>query len=274
MRKPLHKGLKLLPEALNLAVTGIWAVPIVIAIFNGLKSDSEIRQNVNGFPQDPVFANWLTVFVKGHYNESFVTSISLAAVSMIVIILCGSVAYPISRNNSKLNKFLHMLFLAGLMVPPGLTMVPNYKLFRSLHFINTPMLLIALYTAIYLPFTVLIYTGFIKSVPRELDESARIDGCSPFRIYWKVIFPLLRPVNATAIVILSIPIYNDFLNPLLYASKLKTVTLSMYNFNGQYYTAWNMVFAGVTMTMIPPIIVFLLFQKHFEKGLVAGALKG
>jgi raffinose/stachyose/melibiose transport system permease protein len=134
--------------------------------------------------------------------------------------------------------------------------------------------LIPIYISIHTPFVVFIFSGFMKTIPIQLDESAKIDGCTPYYTYWKVIFPLLKPVTATAVIMVSVPIFNDFMNPLLYASKLKTVTLSLYRFSSSYYTDWNMIFAGVTLTVIPPLIIFFIFQKQFEKGLVAGAVKG
>jgi raffinose/stachyose/melibiose transport system permease protein len=266
---------KLLSEIALLLLTAIWSIPIFITLFNGVKDSSEIMTNPNGIPQKPVFGNLITAFIKGEYAESFVTSILLAFVSTVmIIIICSSVAYPLARIKSRFNNVLYMFFLAGIMVPSGLTMIPLYKLLGILKIINTPVALIPIYISIHTPFVVFIFSGFMKTIPIQLDESAKIDGCTPYYTYWKVIFPLLKPVTATAVIMVSVPIFNDFMNPLLYASKLKTVTLSLYRFSSSYYTDWNMIFAGVTLTVIPPLIIFFIFQKQFEKGLVAGAVKG
>lgn len=256
-------------------ITFIWLVPVLMAIFNGLKNMNEIMNNPNGIPSVAHFENYITVFIRGKYDVGFRNSFLIAGIStLLIIIVCSSIAFPLNRLKNKTNKFISTYLLVGLMVPAGLTMIPTYKLLQTLHLINKPYGLIFLHIAYNTPFVVFLYTGFMKSIPKELDEAARIDGCNVYRLYWKIIFPLLKPVTATVIILIFTLIFNDFFNNLVFASNIKTVSLALYDFKGLYFTEWNMIFAGVTIAMILPITIFLLFQKYFERGLIAGAIKG
>ena len=269
-------GFKLVYSLLVLFAAVIWAVPLFMIVFNAFKSKQEIAVNPNGFPAQFVWSNISEAFTRGEYAESFKNSglITLAA-TIMVLFICAGAAYVISRNaKTKWSKTMYMIFLSGMMVPGGLMMTANYRLLMSLNILNTPFAGIFLNVAASVPLVIFLYTGFIRTVPRELDESAVIDGCSVFKTFWRIIFPLLKPVTSTAI-ILTAPVYfNDFINPLLYMNRVKTVTYSLYTFRSRYLMEWEMIFAGVLISSVPLIIVFLIFQSKFEKGLVAGAVKG
>lgn len=255
--------------------TMLWAIPLLITVLNGLKNRKDIFNNPIGLPEALHFENYMVAFKKGHFESGFTNSILLAAVSVFLIVVVSSaVSYPISRINNKFNKFIFNFLLAGLMIPSGLTMIPTYRLLQTLKLINTPFALIFLHIAVNTPFIVFIYTGFLKSVPRELDESATIDGCGKYRLYWRIIFPLLKPVTGTVVILVATTVYNDFFTNLLFANRIQTITMCLFNFKGLYLIEWNMIFAGVTLALIPPMILFLLFQKYFVKGLTAGSVKG
>ena len=127
-----------------------------------------------------------------------------------------------------------------------------------------------------IPFSVFLYTGFLKGIPKELEESALIDGCGPFRTFAVIIFPLMKPVTASVIITNSLSIWNDFLVPLLFLQEKtsRTIPMAIFTFTGQYNSSWNMIFAAILLGTLPLIITFLLLQKHFIKGLVGGAVKG
>ena len=259
-----------------LFITFIWAVPLLMIVFNAFKSKQDIASNPNGPPQRIVWSNIPEAFSRGDYAESFKNSALITVTATVLtIVICAGAAYAISRNaGARWSKFLYVVFLAGMMIPGGLMMTANYKLLRTLSLLNTPMAGIFLNVAASIPLIVFLYAGFVKTIPRELDESAVMDGCSGLRTFWSIVFPLMKPVTSTAI-ILSAPVYfNDFINPLLYMNRVKTVTYSLYTFRSKYITEWEMIFAGVLLSSIPLVVVFLIFQSKFEKGLVAGAVKG
>lgn len=190
-KQAVQKGLY---SAFMLAVTLIWAIPLFIIFCNALKSEKEIAVNPNGFPSEFVWSNLSEAFIRGEYGISFVNSFIIMTVSTVLIILtCASIAYVIARNSKKRwSNTLYLLFLMGMMVPGGLLMTANYKLLNTLHIINTPFAGIFLNIAAFSPLIIFLYTGYINTVPRELDESAYMDGCSTLRLFWKIIFPLLK----------------------------------------------------------------------------------
>lgn len=261
-------------SAVFFIMTVLWGIPLIFAIMNGFKDFSDIQTNPSGLPKVWHFENFSIAFEKGKFAIGFANSGLLAVSSMVLIVfVCSAAAYPISRNTDKFSKFMYNFLTVGLMVPAGLTMIPTYQLLQSLHLINTPYALIGLYIALNTPFTIIAYTGFLRTIPKELDESAQIDGCTKYYTYWKIIFPLLKPITTTIVILVGTQIFNEFINNLLFASKMKTVALSLFNFKGQYYIDWSMMFAGVTISMLPPLIIFLIFQKYFERGLTSGAVK-
>ena len=165
------------------------------------------------------------------------------------------------------------MVLAGLIIPPAV--VPTIFVLQELHLFKSLWGLVLVEVAYVAPFSILLFRAFVATIPREIDEAAMIDGCTGFSLFFRVVFPLLRPVTITVIVTTSIIIYNDFVNPLYFlpGSENATVQLTLYNFQGQYLTQWNLLFTDVLLITIPPLILFILFNRKIVSGLTAGALK-
>ncbi len=164
--------------------------------------------------------------------------------------------------------------LAGLIIPPAV--VPTIYVLQALSLFKTIPGLILVEVAFIMPFAVLVFRAFAATIPRELDEAAVMDGASPMRFFWFVIFPLLRPAVITVIVIASITVYNDFVNPLYFlpGSENATVQLTLYGFQSQFNTQWHLLFAAALLITVPPLIMFIFFQRQIVSGMAAGAVKG
>jgi raffinose/stachyose/melibiose transport system permease protein len=183
-------------------------------------------------------------------------------------------AYVLSRNRTRLNRFLYFFIVLGIALP--LNFFTLTKVMQWTQLINTRIGIIILFSATQIPFSVFLIYGFVGTVPRDLDEAAIIDGCSPFRLFFSVVLPLLKPVLVTAAVLNFVGVWNDFLLPLYYSntSDYWPMTLSVYNFFGQYQQSWNLVSADILLTILPVIVIYLLGQRFILSGMTSGAIKG
>jgi raffinose/stachyose/melibiose transport system permease protein len=252
-------------------------VPLVVLISVAVKSAPELLANPFGWPRQFLWSNFLDAWNNAALGQALGNSILITTFSIIILILCGApAAYPLARNTGTWSNRLYIYFVAGLIVPLQLFMIPLYREMHDLQLINTYYGAILLYVASQLPFVIFLYTGFIKTVPRELEEAALIDGASTWRTFWTIIFPLLTPVTATVAITASLSIWNDFFVPLLFLQKdeMHTLTLAIYSFVGQYNNNWTLIFASVIVSSLPLIMLFLFLQKYFIKGITGGALKG
>jgi raffinose/stachyose/melibiose transport system permease protein len=199
--------------------------------------------------------------------------LTLASVALLVV-LASMVGFVLERRNDRVAKVVNVFLLAGLIVPPAV--VPTIYVLQEINLFKTLRGVVLIEVAYLLPFSVLLFRAFVATIPRELDEAAMIDGCSGLRLFYKVIFPLLRPVVITVIVTSSVIIYNDFQNPLYFlpGKDNATVQLTLYNFRGQFNTQWNLLFMDVLLITIPPLIMFMFFSRKIVAGLTAGAIKG
>ena len=202
-------------------------------------------------------------------------SIMLTIVSVtLIVLLSAMVGYILARRRDRMGDVVTALILAGLVIPPA--MVPTIFVLQSIGLFNTLFGLILAEVAFTLPFSVLVFRAFVGSIPRELDEAAIIDGASPVRLFWHVILPLLRPAMITVIVVASVAIYNDFVLPLYFTpgNENATVQLTLFQYQSQFSTAFNLLFADVLFITIPPLIMFIFFQRQLVSGMTTGAIKG
>jgi raffinose/stachyose/melibiose transport system permease protein len=206
---------------------------------------------------------------------AFRNSIVLTVVSVALIVLVGTmVAFVLQRRRDRVGGLVAGMLLLGLILPPAL--VPTIYVLQWTGLFKTLLGLILVEVALLLPFAVLIFRAFMSAIPRELDEAAIIDGAGPWSLFRRVIFPLLRPAVITVIVVSSVTIYNDFVNPLYFlpGDENATVQLTLFDFQSQFNTRWNLLFADVLLITIPPMIMFVLFQRQIVSGMTAGAVKG
>jgi raffinose/stachyose/melibiose transport system permease protein len=206
---------------------------------------------------------------------AFINSIILTVASVAaLVILSAMVAYIWQRRASRWSPVVNILVLAGLIVPPAV--VPTIWVLQTLGLFRTMPGLIFIEIAYGLPFCILLFRAFIASVPRELDEAAVVDGAGSVQIFFRVIFPVLRSVIMTVIILQSVLIYNDFQNPLYFlpGTQNATVQLTLLNFQSQFTTQYNLLFASILLVTIPPLIMFIFFNRKIVEGMAAGSVKG
>jgi raffinose/stachyose/melibiose transport system permease protein len=206
---------------------------------------------------------------------AFINSVILTVSSVAaLVILSAMVAYVWQRRASRLNSAISMLVLAGLIVPPAV--VPTIWVLQTVGLFKTMPGLILIEIAFGLPFCILLFRAFIATIPRELDEAAVVDGAGPVQIFFRVIFPVLRSVIMTVIILQTVVIYNDFQHPLYFlpGTQNATVQLTLLNFQSQFTTQYNLLFATILLVTIPPLIMFIFFNRKIVEGMAAGSVKG
>ena len=206
---------------------------------------------------------------------AFINSVILTVVSVAaMVIFSAMVAYVWQRRASRLNPLISGLILAGLIVPPAI--VPTIWVLQGLGLFKTMPGLILIEIAYGLPFCILLFRAFMSTVPRELDEAAVVDGAGPLQIFFRVIFPILRSVIMTVIILQSVFVYNDFQNPLYFlpGTENATIQLTVANFQSQFSTQYNLLFAAILLVTIPPLIMFIFFNRKIVEGMAAGSVKG
>lgn len=203
-------------------------------------------------------------------NSSILTVASVAG----MVVLSAMAAFVLQRKASRWNGLINFLVLAGLIIPPAV--VPTIWVLQRIGLFRTMPGLILVEIAFGLSFCVLLFRAFVATIPRELDEAAIIDGAGPLRLFFQVIFPLLRSVIVTVVVVQSVVVFNDFVNPLYFlpGDKNATVQLTLYNFSSQFTTQYNLLFMNILLITIPPLVMFLFFNRQIVAGMTAGAIKG
>lgn len=256
----------------------IYGVPFLFIALNSIKSRREAGLMNLTWPKEMHFIeNYKAVFETQDYMviRSFMNSVIITGVSILLLIFtCSLAGYILQRRSGKPVTFINFLFLAGLMLPPAI--LPTIWVMDGIGIYRTLFGMILVEVAINTPFTVMLYRGYTASIPLEMEEAATIDGCRSFSLFYTIIYPLLQPVTATVVVLNAVTIFNDFVHPLYFlpGAKNATVQLTLYNFMGRYANSWNLLFADVILITIPPLLLFLFFNKRIVEGMTAGAIKG
>lgn len=250
-------------------------IPLFMIVLNSVKNIPESAVMSLKLPTEFHFENFLVVLKDNKLLRSFLNSFLLVTGSCTITLLVSSLAaFVLVRDRSKSNRFIYIIFLLGLVAP--INYIATVKVLQLFHIINTYIGAILLYTAQFIPFTVFIYYGFIGSIPRNLDEAAMIDGSRGIKLFFQIIFPLLKPVTMTAVVINALNCWNDFIVPLYFlnSSEKWGVVMRMYNYFSQFVSSWNLVCSVMIVTMLPIIILYIIGQKYLISGMTAGAVKG
>ncbi|MFC5448208.1 carbohydrate ABC transporter permease [Paenibacillus aestuarii] len=250
--------------------------PFFLVIINTFKAYAEIVTDVVSFPKQLVFSNYTQVWNSMNYPKLFANTFVLTLASVVGIVLFGSMAgYKLSRTKTKTSAFLFFLAIAPMMLPFQSFMVTLTKLAKDLHLINHLSGLTMIYWGLGCPMAVFLIHGFVKSIPMELEECAYLDGCSPYRLFFSIILPVMMPVISTVIILNVMWIWNDFLLPLIMLNGQEaTLQLAAYKFFGQYKSEWNLALTAVVLVTLPPIMFFLFMQRYIIEGMVSGAVKG
>ncbi|KRF18416.1 carbohydrate ABC transporter permease [Paenibacillus sp. Soil787] len=250
-------------------------IPLYFVIVNSLKSQTEVQLMTSKLPTVFHFENYSEVLKTANLPRAFMNSTIFSISSIVISTVFSSMAsYVLVRRRTWVNGVIFNLFLIGLIAP--MNIVTTFKLMKSLHLINTYYGVTLLYAASFMPFTIFLYNGFIRNLPVDLDESAVIDGANSIRKFVSIIFPLLKSVSVTAMVINFVLCWNDFVFPLYFINQSNKwgIILLLYQFIGQYYSRQDLLLSGATLTLIPTLIVYLLGQKYIISGMTAGAIKG
>jgi raffinose/stachyose/melibiose transport system permease protein len=260
------------------AAAAVFLVPFYISIVTSLKSRQEVAENVLAFPARFMFENYAKAIEVTKLATSFKNSVIVTLVSTALIVLTSAMAaYVIARNyERRSSRCIEVVLLAALMVPFQIIMIPVYKLLKSVLLLNnlTGAILILVGTSI--PYCTFLLIGFIKTVPRELEESAIIDGAGPYRTFWIIVFPLLKPIVSVLTVLYVLWMWNDFNIALIVLQKeaVKTIPIQQFYFFGEFTIDLSLAFASACLSLIPIVTIFLLAQKYIIQGLTAGAIKG
>lgn len=276
MTKFLDFSKKTLLQLILLAYGLTVVYPVFLMVISSFKSTRELFKSPFSLPKSWSMHNYAEAWTKGHFSSYFGNSIFVTLTALVLVLIIGSLAaYPLGRYSFKGKNWLMMYFLAGLMLPIRLGILPLFFLMRNLHLLNTPWSLILIYVASGIPFTIFVLANFFETLPNELEEAARIDGASEYRIFWQIMLPLIRPALATVAIFNFIPWWNDFFFPLIFirAEKYKTLPLGLFAFFGEHQSNWALLFAGLTITALPLLIIYLMASKQIVKGLTSGALK-
>lgn len=261
--------------------------PFFIVLINSAKDAFQITINPLGMPEDwtQIGRNMVGIWTNGNirYPGSFRSSIIITVVSLLAItVLSSQAAWVLVRTKTKLSNMIFFIFVAAMVIPFQIVMFPLLSWFRTVHVVTGIKLLrtyfgmVLAYVGFGCSLSVFLYHGFIKSIPFELEEAAKIDGCNRFQTFYIIISPILRPIHATVMVLNGIWIWNDYLLPLLVlgkGNKIQTIPLAVANFAGAYVKQWDLILTAILMAMIPIVIFFLAAQKHIIKGMVAGSIK-
>lgn len=267
----------LLIEVLVILVGLLFLAPFYFVLANAVKPFGAIVQNAASFPEEFYYENfieaWRVVrFPRVLFNSFVVTSASISG----MVIMGAMAAWRMVRRPHRVSRVYFVLFVAAMVIPFQSVMIPMVKVANVLNLINTLHGVIIIYFGFGMPLTVFLLHGFVKSVPKELEESAYIDGCSTVQSFFHVVLPLLQTMVVTVIILQTLWIWNDFLLPLLvlFREGLHTIPLGIFKFFGQYMDQWGGALATLTMGMIPIVVFFLALQRYIISGVTSGSVKG
>jgi raffinose/stachyose/melibiose transport system permease protein len=254
----------------------LFLFPAYVLVTLSFKSTPEISGGGLGLPSGLETSNYSQAWEVAHLGAALVNSTIITALGLVALVAVGSTAsYYLARKQSRLSYGLYILFLLGIILPFQLALVPLYRMVKDAGLLGSYASMVIFYTGLQTPFTIFLYTGFLRALPREYGEAALVDGATHWQSFRRVTFPLLRPITGTVIILNAVFIWNDFLTPLIYlgGSPNETIPVVVYQFVGQYVSNWGYIFAAVVLATLPMLLLFLLLQRFVIKGFTSG-LKG
>jgi raffinose/stachyose/melibiose transport system permease protein len=264
-------------ELILLTYAGIVVYPLILTLVSSLKTTNAIYDHpLSLIPREPRWANYVDAWQQANFSTYFKNSIVVSVISVVLILFLGSMAsYVLARYPFRGNALVYLFFLLGFMIPVRLAIVPLFILMRDLHLLDTLWSLICVYVAGGMPLAIFLMVTFFRRIPRDLEDAARIDGANAFQIYSRIMLPLVRPVLATVALFEFLHVWNDFFFPLIFirSDSHRTIPLGISVFFGEYSNDWGLLFAALSISLVPVIIVFLLMSKQFIAGLTVGAVK-
>ncbi|MBN2983045.1 MULTISPECIES: carbohydrate ABC transporter permease [Cohnella] len=262
-------------EAIMLLSCLIILLPLLVMVFGSFKNNVEVLDFSLKLPQEWLFSNYKLVYEQGNLLRSFLNGILITGISSIINIVTTSAAsFVLVRRESRMSNFLYLFFFMGLIAP--MSTITTIRVVQWFGFYGSVTSVILIYAALNTAFSVFLYNGFIKSIPRVLDEVAFLEGAGMFNVFFRIIIPLIVPVNATVLIMVFMSVWNDITIPIYFLTDSTdwTMPLAVYNFYGLYSRDWNLIFAVLVLTSLPVFILYLFAQKYIIGGLTAGAVKG
>jgi len=262
---------------LSCFLMALFLSPLYIALTNSFKTPKGIFMNVMSLPSGKFFSlkNYKEAFIQLDFIRSFTNSFLITVSSTILIIILASMAaWMLVRTRSKISTAIFTFFAVAMLIPFQSVMLPLINIMGKIGFLN-PCGLVFMYVGFGASLSIILFHGFIKSIPRELEEAAIIDGCNTFQVFWYVVFPMLKPTAVTVAILNIMWIWNDFLLPQLVINKPEwhTIPLKMFFFFGQYSKKWHLALAGLVIAMIPIVAFYIFAQKYIIKGITDGSIK-
>ena len=274
MRRRLSRGAM---YAIATGVVLIVLVPIIYAVLGGFRTTGQISARPVALPNPWVFDNYREIITSGSFWRQVGNSVLIAAITMAVVVPCASLAaFVLARFSFRGREAVYIFFTFGLLFPVAVAILPLFISLRTFGLINSWFGVALPQAAFALPTTIIVLRPFFRSVPAELEEAAAIDGCGPFRFFWKILLPLSRPVLATVSVIVIVASWNAFLLPLIVLSDpdLWTLPLGVTNFSTQYSSDTARVLAFTSLSMVPALVFYVFAGRQIVSGLAAGAIRG
>lgn len=255
----------------------IWMIPVIFMVFTAVKSPGELFQSsLFAIPKGINWGNFVAAWKVGQMGDYTINSLLVACIKVPAGIAVEALAaYALTKMALKRNLAIFLFFLVGMMIPVQATLVPLNIMLKNMHLINTHLGLGLVYIGFGIPFGILVLRGFFRTIPRELNEAAMMDGCSDFKILWKIIIPIAKPAIATLIILDFLSTWNEFTlaSVLITKDVLRTIPSGIMAFRGQHSMDYSLLNAGVLISLIPVLIVYIAFQKYFVTGL-SGSVKG
>lgn len=249
--------------------------PIALVLINSFKTKGESSTMTFALPKEFMFENYSMVISRGKLPQAFCNSMLYSVVSVTLIVLFASMAsYVLARRRTKVSNAIYIYIVMGLTL--SLNHIALIKIMEALQLLDTRLGIIILYTALQIPFAVFLLYSFARGIPKELDEAAIVDGCSALTLFFRIIFPILKPAVISVAILNFLNTWNEFILPLYYLndSQKWPMTNTVYSFYGQFSSSWNLVCADIVLTSLPVIVIYVLGQKYIVDGMTAGAVKG
>ncbi|OXM13006.1 carbohydrate ABC transporter permease [Paenibacillus herberti] len=271
-----YKGSTLLLEIIGVLLALLFLVPFYFLVSNSFKKYGDILLDSAALPNPWTVANFTRAWDIMNFPASFMNSLVITVSTIVgLAIICSMGAYRMVRHSSKYNNILFMLFVMAMVIPFQSIMIPLIKVASWLNLTGSIPGLWFAYLGFGSSMTIFLYHGFVKSIPLEIEEAATVDGCSPYGVFWRIVFPLLKPMTVTIIILNSLWVWNDFLLPnMMLGEAQRTIPMSTYAFFGQYTKQWDLALAGLVMGVLPILAFFLTLQRHIIEGITAGSVKG
>lgn len=262
-------------EAVMIAVAAAVGFPVYVLVNMALRAPSDTSSPIAPTTA-PTLDNFIGAWEQGGLGGALINSVIVTVGSVLIVLAVSSLAaYPLARVTERWSRATFLLIMLGLVLPFQLASLPLYQTMRDLGLLGSAWALILFYSGLQVPFTTFLYVGFLRALPRDFEDAAHIDGCTSLEAFRFVVFPMLKPVTVTALVLNAVAVWNDFFTPLLYlsGSDQQTMPVAIAGFVGQYVSDWNLIFAALVISILPILLVYFALQRSIINGF-AGGIKG